>query len=427
MAFRPVPYSQNDPVWKNVVLGPGPDTIGWIGCTMTCLAMYASGWGYPETPASMNRKLTAHGGFTSGEDLIWTAVSQFIPQIKYRNLMFCNDTTNHIALIDAELARGNPVIVEVDFAPDATLQTHWVLLYARKQGEDDYLMLDPYPCPPENPPVSIMSRYGRGQPLKRVIRVVAFYDCDGAAPGPDPTSSTTTSTTPSTTPSTPATPSTPPVPVTPSTPPTPSTPLPTPVTTDLVVQVLAEATAGIKLHDAPSMESFAAYAEMPGVRLNVIEPKAGALAKLGQSNQWVFVRDPNGHQGFVAAWFVQAVSAPATSPAPIPATPPSTPSAPSTPPASPGPSTTPSTPPASGPQRMQVQVVSTVGMAGLAVRQQPSPGATMVNVEKAGARLTVVEPLDGARAKIGKTGQWLAVKATNNKRGYVMAQYVQAR
>ncbi|MGE5072108.1 MAG: C39 family peptidase [Anaerolineae bacterium] len=423
MAFRPVPYSQNDPTWKNNLLGPGPDTIGWIGCTMTCLAMYASGWGYPETPASMNQKLASHGGYTADELLVWTAVTQFIPQIRYRSLMFCNDTTNHVELINAELARGNPVIVEVDFAPDATLQTHWVLLYARKPGEDDYLMLDPYPCPPETQPASIMSRYGHGMPLKRVIRAAAFYDCVSAGTSPDPTSSTTPTTTPTTTPSTPPAP---PVPATPPSSSTTTTPLPTPVTTDLVVQVLAEATAGIKLHDAPSMDSFASYAEMPGVRLNVIEPKAGALAKLGQSNQWVFVRDPNGHQGFVAAWFVQAVSAPAVPPTSTPATPPSTPSAPATPPASPGPSTQ-STPPASGPERMQVQVISAVGIAGLSVRQQPSLGATMVNVEKAGARLTVVEPLEGARAKIGQPGQWLAVKATNNKRGYVMAQYVQLR
>ena len=74
---------------------------------------------------------------------------------------------------------------------------------------------------------------------------------------------------------------------------------------------------------------------------------------------------------------------------------------------------------------MQVVVVSSVGRAGLSVREQPSIGSSKVNNEKAGARLTVVEPADGALPKIGKGGQWLAIKATNNKRGYVMAQYVQ--
>ena len=76
---------------------------------------------------------------------------------------------------------------------------------------------------------------------------------------------------------------------------------------------------------------------------------------------------------------------------------------------------------------MQVVVLNNVGKAGLVVRQQPSPGATKVNIEKAGTRLTVIEPADTATPKIGVTGQWIAVKATNNQRGYVMAQYVKLK
>ena len=54
-------------------------------------------------------------------------------------------------------------------------------------------------------------------------------------------------------------------------------------------------------------------------------------------------------------------------------------------------------------------------------------GAAKVNDEKAGARLTVIEPPSTALPKIGQVGKWLAVKATNNRRGYVMAQYVQLK
>ena len=60
---------------------------------------------------------------------------------------------------------------------------------------------------------------------------------------------------------------------------------------------------------------------MPGVPLNVIEDKAGATAKIGQSGQWIYVRDPDGHQGYVAAWYVEATSV--ASPAPVPASTPS--------------------------------------------------------------------------------------------------------
>ncbi len=423
MPFNLVRYSQQDPAWKNNIIGPGPDTIGYIGCAMTCLAMYSSGWGYTETPATLNQRLTSHGGFTPDEDLVWGAISAFHPQIQCTGLTLCTGQDAPLAQINASLAAGNPVIVEVDYSPAAGLQTHWVLLYAQ-QGYD-YLMQDPWPCPPETQPVSLMSRFAQGQPLQRAIKAVAWYQCTAAASVPTPI--------PSSTPATPPVPSGPATPSVPSTPPTPSTPLPTPVSTDLVVEVLATATAGIKLHTAPSADSGANFAEMPGVPLSVIEDKAGALAKLGQSNQWIFVRDPNGEQGFVAAWYVQAVSVPASAPVPSPvpaSTPPSspvpsgpivTPSAPSTPP-------TPSTASVpGGPERIQVVVIQSVGAAGLAVRQFPSPGADKVNDEVAGARLTVIEPQATALPKIGQAGQWLAVKATNNQRGYVMAQYVQLR
>ncbi len=409
MAFNLVRYSQQDPAWKNNKIGGGPDTIGYIGCAMTCVAMYSSGWGYTETPATLNLKLTSHGGYVD-EAIVWGAITQFHPEIRSMGLTLCNNNAP-LAQIDSYLAAGDPVIVEVDYSPDAGLQTHWVLITA-KQGTD-YLIQDPWPYPPETQPVTLMSRFSQGQPLVRAIKAVAWYQCTASASVPAPV------------PSTPSAPSTP----TPSTPSAPSAPLPPPVSTDLVVQVLASATAGIKLHTAASADSTANYAEMPGVPLSVIEDKAGAMAKLGQSNQWIYVRDPNGEQGFVAAWYVQAVSVPAPAPAPVPVSTPSSP-VPSTPaPTSsvpPAPSTS-TTPPAGAPQRFQVVVIQSVGPGGLAVRQFPSLGANKVNDEVAGARLTVIEPQSSALPKIGQAGQWLAVKATNNQRGYVMAEYVQLR
>ncbi len=416
MSFNLVRYSQQDPAWKGNTIGGGPDTIGYIGCALTSLAMYASGWGYTETPATLNAKLTSAGGFVD-EGIVWGAISKFHPQIRSTGLTLCAPYQAPLAQIDSYLASGEPVIVEVDYSPDAGLQTHWVLIYA-KQG-NDYLIQDPWPCPPETGPVTLMSRFAQGQPLNNAIKAVAWYQTGASAPIPVPP---TPAPSPSPAPATPpASPSNPTAPLTPP-------PAPAPVVTDLVVQAIPTATAGIKLHDAASADSFASYAIMPGVALNVIENKAGAMAKIGQANQWIYVRDPNGHQGFVAAWYVE-VAPGASIPAPLPpqpSTPLSTPPTPSTPPSSTTASSTPSAPPG-GPARMQVMVLPSVGAAGLAVRMQPSPGAAKVNNEVAGARLTVLEPASTATAKIGQAGQWLAVKATNNQRGYVMAQYVQLR
>ncbi|MBI1794426.1 MAG: C39 family peptidase [Chloroflexi bacterium] len=401
MAFNLVRYSQQDPQWKNDNLGNSTDdTLGTFGCAVTSVAMYLSGWGYPETPKTVNKKLAASGGFLEAL-IVWGAVSSIHPQIKFKGLTISRTTEAPLAQIDASLAAGQPVLVEMDRSTQSGFQTHWVVLYAKKGG--DYLMLDPWPYPVESGENLFGARYAFGKPLKNVITAVAWYEASATGSGTTPPPPSGTSSGSTTT--------------------TPSTPMPTPVETDLIVQVVASATAGIRLHIAASQDSPANFAEMPGTQLRVIEDKAGALAKIG-SQQWIYVRDQQGNQGYVAAWYVEKAAgaaptsttpAPATgsAPEPVPASTPATPSAP--------------TPPAPAPQRFQVIVSSSVGAAGLAVRQQPSQGSATVNMEKAGARLTVIEPASSATPKIGVAGQWIAVKATNNKQGYVAAQYVKAK
>ena len=408
MAFNLIRYSQQDPQWKNIKIGPGPDTIGYIGCALTSLAMYSSSWGFTETPATLNQKLTANGGITSGELLVWAAISQLYPQIQCTGLTVCANTDAPISQINAALAAGQQVIVEVDFSPDPGLQTHWVLLYAQ-QGSNDYLIQDPWPFPPETTPVTLMTRFSQGLPLQRAIKAAAWYKCSPS----DSASSGTSSGSTSSTPSTPA----------PSTPPA--------IQTGLYVQVIATATAGLRLHNQPSSDSPANAAEMPGVQLQVIEDKTGALAKIGMNNQWLNVADPSGNQGYVAAWYVQQVQgsvsiatpAPAstTTPTPNPAPTPSTPStsAPSTPVPS-----SPSQSPASQPLRFMLKVNDTVGPGGLRLRAFPSLGGSLVGIEHAGTLLTVIEPPNSAIAKIGFSNQWINVRDPNDLRGYVMASYV---
>ena len=91
MAFPLVRYSQQDPRWKDDHLGRGRNTIGYIGCALTSVAMYSSGWGFTETPGSLNQKLKQVGGYV-GQAIVWAAISKLYPQIRCTGLTLCENT-----------------------------------------------------------------------------------------------------------------------------------------------------------------------------------------------------------------------------------------------------------------------------------------------------------------------------------------------
>ncbi len=265
MSFTPVYYSQRDPAWKNDKLGFSNYTLGTDGCAVSALSMLAAGFGYNTNPGKLNRDLKALGagnGFI-GALVVWGGLSLVYPQIQYQNLVLCRDSDAPLNEIDAAIASGNPVLVEVDRSLSAGLQTHWVVLYAR-QG-NDYLMLDPWPYPPDNKPTLLKPRYSYGRSLARTITAVVWYRYTGA-PAPPP----------------------PPV-----------------VETDLYLQVSETASAGLSLRAQPTTNSARLAIEPPGTRLQVLEAESIALPKIGVFGQWIRVRDPQGREGYVAAWYVE--------------------------------------------------------------------------------------------------------------------------
>lgn len=307
MPFNLVRISQQDPRWKDIKLGNSSLTIGSYGCALTCVAMYLSGFDYAEDPASLNTKLKSKGGFVDAA-IVWGAVSAIHPAIKYKNLILCRDTDAPIDMIGNSVAAGQPVLLEVDRSPSPGLQTHWVVAY-QKVGKD-FLVLDPWPYPTDKAEVSLMARYSQGQELKRTITAAVFYEAQGAG-----------------------------------------APIPAvPPTDGYYVRVLQSLEAGLRLRSQPTTASDTLTIEPAGVYLKVVEAEAGARAKVGVLNQWLQVRDGNGLQGYVAAWYVENASgmvpAPASPPTP-PVTPPSHPPV-SIPPVGP--------PPGAPPQRSRKSV-----------------------------------------------------------------------
>jgi|SRR5688572_26291537 len=390
MPFKLVYYSQQDPQWKGDKLGFGKqesDTIGYIGCALTSVAMMLSGHGYTETPKTLNKKLQSLDGF-AGAGIRWYQVSQLYPQIRINSIIKCNDTPAPLAQIDAALAAGQPAIVQVDSTLAPGVLTHYVVLYARKGN--DYLMLDPWPYQSDvKKETYLMPRYSQGNPLQRSILQIVLYEnvaADGIILMPGaPAPSTET-----------------------------PQPVPVPVSTGPQARVKDDVTWGLNIRSSEDTSSKANIVTVvpAGTVLAIIEQ--GGASKIGGINQWVRVRTPNGKEGLAAAWYLEKVPGAPTAPelesTPSPAT--ETPTSETTV------EVTEATPEAAS---QKSKLVVRVKKSGLRVYESSGGKGKVLSTEKTGAKLVVVEDASKAVAKIGTAGKWLNVKATNNKRGFVDA------
>ena len=190
---------QNDSRWSGNILGGGPPTIKDWGCLLTSMTMVVNGFGHNETPATLNDKMKGVGGFSGAAVLPFKLPSVF-PDIAYQSLDEYVTTAAPMAQIDAALAASKPVVVRVDWSPNPGLQDHWVLLYA-KDG-NDYLMLDPYQYSGDAPGKKnyLTQRYHySGTTPAEVITGVLWLDKSGAAPAPASTSQPAPATTTTTT------------------------------------------------------------------------------------------------------------------------------------------------------------------------------------------------------------------------------------
>jgi len=204
----------------------------------------------------------------------------------------------------------------------------------------------------------------------------------------------------------------------------------------LVARVKDSVIWGLNIRSSIDTSSMANVLAVVPAGTQLILLEVDGTSKIGAINQWVRVRSPQGPEGFAAAWYLEPVTEsgpvliaePAPTPAKEPPNPPSTssttetPSAPSTP-------SLPSTP--AGPPKEEkvddkliVVVSSAVGTSGLRLRKIPSKGGALIAILNAGTRLTVLDPAQKANIKIGQANQWLYVRAPDNQRGYVSAEYV---
>jgi hypothetical protein len=381
--FKTQNLYQNDEKWKNTKLGHSNETIGGWGCLVTSVTMMLNGMGYNETPETVNETMKSKGGF-QGAFFIPSMLPYAYPSLIYKGIQPCESSPAPTGLIDAAVAAGKPVILQVDWNKQAGIQTHFVLVKERKG--DDYVLYDPYKYGGDGPDKEVLltKRYKyNGATIETEISAALWFDGN-----------------------------------IPPTPPEPKTiPLPKDAMKLYVIQ------DDLALRADPSVGGYLWKRMISGSELLSLDDAAVTRAKLGQQGQWVHVQDSTGQQGYTAAWYVTDSKDPKPAPppaAPQPASKPATGSAPAASAPAPAPAAAPAPKVPVPPGAMEL-----LPTEELAFRTQPViADNTLIRRAPPTEKFISLEPADQTIKKVGVTGQWINVQDTSRKQGYVAAWYV---
>jgi len=259
-------FSQQDPKWKGKLLGNDKEsTIGSYGCLLTSLTMVCSAYGIDLTPEQMNEKMRAAGGF-QGAFLMPVMIGSAVPGLRQVNYIECENQPAPLTEIDSYLAAGKPVIVEVDYSPNAGLQNHWIVLIA-KNG-DDYVIQDPWPFPIEAREVTLTSsRYAFKGQAAQIIQAALWIDGPAGQLTP---------------------------------------PVPPKLDKGVVASFPVYAAADdLAIRSQPLASDATLIKRVPmNSEFKALTTDADAKAKVGQMNQWLPIKAVDGTQGYVAAWYL---------------------------------------------------------------------------------------------------------------------------
>jgi len=127
-------YLQGDPRWKDDKIGGIEETLGEVGCFVSCVSMALAHHGIDLNPKQLNKLLKAHDGYTEQGWVKWGTVSK----ITENQIHFYVPNHPHLALIDAALKASEPVLAKIRLYG---IMPHWVLIVGKEA--EDYLVKDP--------------------------------------------------------------------------------------------------------------------------------------------------------------------------------------------------------------------------------------------------------------------------------------------
>ena len=168
---------------------------------------------------------------------------------------------------------------------------------------------------------------------------------------------------------------------------------------------------GLAVRSAPQFDAQLINRVPLNTKLGYFESREEVSQKIGKFNQWIHVYDEYGLHGYTAAWYVTMNAGP--------------------PPKPPGDLTAPvenAKPPATTVTPKPISGFSVVPTTdGLAFRSSTDVStASLIKRLPLATTLAVEEPVEHAQKKLGVYGQWIKVRDSSGKIGYVAAWYVKA-
>ena len=173
---RVITFAQQDDRWRGDTMGDTRQTIGGMGCAMTCAAMVLSQVQPLTNPGDFNRILNADGGYNvyggTEAHLAWDRLPAIFPELvwdgrkSWRRNLYAAEVEAVLDMIDEA-----PLILWVDFRPATSrLDTHFVLATAYDAERADVLIHDPW----EGVTDWLLERYG-GDRYRSLAAVIWGY------------------------------------------------------------------------------------------------------------------------------------------------------------------------------------------------------------------------------------------------------------
>ncbi len=153
------------------------------------------------------------------------------------------------------------------------------------------------------------------------------------------------------------------------------------------VEVISPDVGTLNVRAAPYVGAGVLAQVSSGAKLGALESAEMINRKIGQAEQWLWVRTAEGVVGYVAAWYVRL-------------------------------------PGGAAPTPVVISVVAVSPEAPLKVRKGAGTQFDMLAQVNDGAVLTALEPMSAVRQKIGSFNQWLNVKTADGVVGYSAAWYL---